>query len=133
MAKAASCAARRPRVHVISSALFHVCMALFHLPGQPARAVGLHTGAEVKPEAIISLEPDSIKTYIAYGVPYGDPLPEVYDADGLDVYGVESIVPTVRGSRKLLHGCHASNRRCATSSMCSNWWLFHSALILREL
>ena len=89
----------------------------------------------------MSFEPDSIKTYIAYGVPYGDPLPEVYDADGLDVYGVETIVPTVRGSRKLLHGCHASHRRCATSSMCyinvcstsTNWWLFHSVLILQEL
>ena len=120
MAQAAPCAARRPRVHGVSSALLHICMVLIQMAGQPARAVGLHNGAASKHVAIEVFEPGSDTAYIADGEPYGDLLPDVYNAAGLDASGVESIIPTVRGTRKLLHGCHGSSSRCAASSLVTN-------------
>ena len=120
MTQASPCAADRPSMLGVSSSLLHICMALSKLAAQPVRAALIHAGAASKPAAIDVFEPGSVAAYIADGEPYGDPLPDVYSADGFDVYGLESIVPTVRGSRKLLHGCHASRRRCATSSLCSN-------------
>ena len=117
IAQAAPYATRRARMHGLCCTLIHVCMVLLQLASQPAKAGTVHTRASSKPVVIGVLKPDSVATYIADGEPYGDPLPGVYDAGGVDVYGVESIVPTIRDSRKLLHGCHASSG-CATSSLC---------------